>query len=196
MNKSILSLFATIGMISSAVATDLPSRKIPLPPTRPVASPVEALTPISSNWYAGVNAGSTLGSGDINTKESRGLAGAVVGYQFSPYFRMEGDFTNRFSGKNTRDGQAVIANGIVQLPLQSAVTPYVLGGIGYGFNYYGDKHNNAAALFNVGGGARYALSNTLELDGRYKYVQKFHDHSSNANKLDENQVTLGVNYKF
>ena len=188
MKKTIMAMVATLAMVSAAGATDLPSR-------RPAAAPVAASVDYPSNWYAGVNAGSTAGTDKFSFDGSRGVIGGVVGYMANPFLRVEGDFTNRFSGSNTKDGQMATANAIVQHSIPgTAFTPYVLGGVGYGWNYYGNRKGDAAALWNVGGGVRYAVNKSWELDARYKYVQQFRKFGTDH--FNENVVTVGANYRF
>jgi opacity protein-like surface antigen len=190
MKKTIMAMVATLAMASAASASDLPGRN-----SAPAPTPARADYPTS--WYVGVNAGSTAGTDKFSFDGSRGVIGGVAGYEVNSFLRVEGAFTNRFSGSNTKDGQMATANAIGQYTIPgTAITPYVLGGVGYGWNYYGDPDGKAAALWNAGGGVRYAVSKNWEIDGRYKYIQQFKSYGDDGRKGNENSLTAGVNYKF
>jgi outer membrane immunogenic protein len=192
MKKTILAFAATLAMAATAIAADIPSRKAPIAPVFASATQV-------SPWYVGVQAGATAGNKDrFGFDGSTAIFGVIAGYEVNPFLRLEGNFVNRFSNGNLPSGQAVTANVIGQYTISgTGFTPYVLGGVGYGWNIYGDPtSNDGAALWNIGGGVRYALNANWEVDARYRYVQQFKSYVPSGEKLNENIVTLGVNYRF
>jgi outer membrane immunogenic protein len=193
MKKTILALAATLTMAATAIAADLPAR------SAPPAPPVFTNATTASPWYVGVQAGMTAGNKDrFDFNDSSAVFGVVAGYEVNPFLRLEGNFVNRFSRGNLPNGQMATANVIGQYTIPgTAITPYVLGGVGYGWNVYGNPTNsNGAALWNVGGGVRYAVTANWEVDARYRYVQQFKSYVPSGEKLNENIVTLGVNYRF
>jgi outer membrane immunogenic protein len=193
MKKTILALAATLAMAATAVASDIPSRSYPAAP------PVFATATTYSPWYVGVQAGMTAGNKDRFTfNDSTPVFGVIAGYEVNPFLRLEGSFLNRFSRGDVTSGQMATANVIGQYTVPgTAFTPYVLGGVGYGWNVYGNPVNSGgAALWNIGGGVRYAVNANWEVDARYRYVQQFKSYVPSGNKLNENIVTLGVNYRF
>jgi outer membrane immunogenic protein len=193
MKKTILALAATLAMAATAVAADIPSRSAP--PAPPVFTSAAKVSP----WYVGVQAGATAGNKDnFSFDNSAAVFGVVAGYEVNPFLRLEGNVVNRFSRGHLPDGQAVTANVIGQYTVPgTAFTPYVLGGVGYGWNLYGNPINgNGAALWNIGAGVRYAVNANWEVDARYRYVQQFRTYAPIDEKLNENIVTLGVNYRF
>lgn len=196
MKKTIMAVVATLGIATTALAGDLPSRKAaPQPPVfTQVSSPL-------SGWYVGVDAGATTGSNLSTNNNGRAVVGGRVGYEVNPFLRLEGDFTNRFGSNNVRSGQMVTGNVIPQFTIPgTAITPYALGGVGYGWGYYGGLNGGAQPLWNVGGGVRYALNKNWEVDARYRHVQGFNAYQvnvpNNASKPHDNIVTMGLNYKF
>lgn len=194
MKKTILAFAATLAMAFSAVAADLPSRTAP-------AAPVYSSIPYPTPWYVGVQAGVTAGTSNYlgYGNDSNFVLGVVGGYEFNPFLRGELNFVNRFSSNGLSDGQALTANVIGQYAIPgTAFTPYVLGGIGYGWNLYGQPFNNGSGAphWNIGAGVRYALNQNWEVDARYRYLQQFSTYFPLTDKLNENIVTLGVNYRF
>lgn len=165
----------TSAIATSAVAADLPSRTTaPLPPQRPVATS-------DAGFYAGVRGGIVF-TDNIT-------AGVGAGYQFNRFVRAEGNYDYLNNDKNTTNGlssSVVTGNLIGQYPFSSVpLTPYVLAGVGYRWS---DAKNEP--VWNVGAGARYAVTQNVELDARYRYVSSF------QNERQGNAFTLGLNYKF
>jgi len=170
MNKTLITLAAVL-VSGVAAAGDLPSRKTaPLPPERPVED---------SGFYAGVRGGVVF-SDNIT-------AGVGAGYQFNKFVRAEANYdylnndNNRTNGLTSNIGTV---NMIGQYQV-SVFTPYVLAGIGYRWS---DAKNEP--VWNVGAGARYAVTENVELDARYRYISSF------QNERQGNAFTLGLNYKF
>jgi opacity protein-like surface antigen len=192
MKKTILALAATLTMAASAaIAADLPSRR--------AATSLPVFATELSPWYVGVQAGLPAGNRDrLELDTSAAILGLTAGYEVNPFLRLEGNFVNRSTKNDATAGQMATANAIGQLTIPGTViTPYVMGGVGYGWNAYGDPNNGyGAALWNIGGGVRVALTDNWELDGRYRYVQQFKSYVPSGEKINENIVTLGVNYRF
>lgn len=165
---------AVVLSATTAFAADLPSRKY-----APPAPVVER--PAHMPFFIGLNAGGT-------TKTENGTVGAVAGYEFNQYFRAEGTYDHYF-GKSVPFGpniveDAVALNGVVSYPF-GAFSPYALAGVGYRWS---DVANEG--IYNVGLGARYALTERVELDGRYRFISNF------DNNRTDNVFTVGMNVKF
>lgn len=195
MKKLISALFALFVGASVATAADLPSRSAA---SAPVVS-TNAFT--LSGWYAGGYVGANAVNYDsITWKSTPILVGALVGYEWNTYFRTEAtfDYTTKAEPTTNEAGQAVFANAVIQYPIGWGITPYVLAGTGFGWNAWGkgvagaNFADDARALYNVGGGVRYAVTNRWEIDGRYRYVNAW-----SGDKFDNNHVvSIGANYKF
>lgn len=184
-----------IAMITAIVAMPAIAADVPFPPRR-TADPIFTQAEATKDWYVGFRAGATAGDRTRFTLEDgRAVAGAAIGYEINPWLRVEADLTNRFGAG--RGGQMLTGNAIGQHTIQGTnFTPYVLAGVGAGWNQYGDAKGNAASLWNVGGGVRYAINKTWELDARYRYVQQFERQAPGADKRNESLITTGVNYRF
>lgn len=192
--KTLLTAFvAFVASSAIALAADLPSRKAAAEPT--AATNAFAL----SGWYAGgyVGGNNTSYRG-LNVGDTAFVMGGVVGYEWNEYLRTEVTFDNtaKASPTTAKHGQALFANAILQYPVGWGLTPYVLGGTGFGWNAWGKGDSgitdDAKAIYNVGGGLRYAVTDRFELDGRYRYVNAY----SGTKFKNNNVVTLGANYKF
>jgi opacity protein-like surface antigen len=192
MKKLIIAMFALVAGASVAFAADLPSKSAPAAP-----SPVSTSAFDLSGWYVGGFAGGNFAkwsSIDLNTTSK--VFGGVAGYEWNKYLRTEltADYNTQTTPTTTSAGQTVFANATVGYPVGFGFTPYVLGGVGYGWGSW-DRivgTNKDRTLYNIGGGIRYDIARNWELDARYRYIQSLTDNKFNNNQI----VTMGVNYKF
>ena len=193
MKKTLASLLASVALLGSALAADLPSKTAP-------AVPAAATSAFGlSGFYVGGNVGTNYAKfADYTWNTSPYTIGAVGGYEWNRYFRTEAtfDYTSKEKPTTTQAGQLVFANAVVQYPVGFGVTPYAFAGTGFGWNAWGkgqkDFTDDAKALYNVGAGARYELSKNFELDGRYRYIQSYEGVKFKNNNI----VSVGANYKF
>jgi len=151
----------------------------------------QAADPVNAD-RSGLYIGGNLGSSTDN--KSRIDLGGAVGYQVGPYARVEADFDHAWRSNGV--GNMAMANAIGQYRIpNSTLTPYVLAGVGVGIDKFGATHTgNSQALYNVGAGMRVAVSESVELDARYRMV-----HTVDSNKVatrDQNLFTLGAAYRF
>jgi opacity protein-like surface antigen len=194
MKKLITALTALVATASVAMAADLPSRKAPV-------APVSTNAFTLSGWYAGGFVGGNVANWDnVSWDKTPAVFGALVGYEWNPYFRTEAtfDYTTKAAPTTSEAGQTVFANAVVQYPIGFGFTPYAFAGTGFGWNAWGkgvsgaNFVDDAKLLYNVGGGVRYAVTERIDIDGRYRYINAY-----SGTKFDNNHVvTLGANYKF
>jgi len=170
--RNTLAALAVVLGATSAVAADLPGKSAP-------AAPAPIFT--SKAFYAGVNAGGVVTDG-FNT-DAPWTIGVVGGYNvvsLGPIgVAAEGTYDYKKGGTND------VAGNVVGGYKFGSFTPYALVGVGY---RWADIKNEA--IWNVGGGVKYSLSSTLDIDGRYRRVDNFDRNSA------EDRVSVGVNYKF
>lgn len=172
--KNIVMGLVGVIVAGSAIAGDLPSRKTaPLPPVRPAEFNV-----VEPQFYVGVNAGVAA------TDKTDTFVGASAGWQVNPFLRLEGTYDYNWKNNTAFNSNALTGNVIGQYRYGS-FTPYVLAGAGYRWMKHSDE-----AIWNVGGGVRYAITKNVEADLRYRYVAGFDTRSH------DNIVTLGLNYRF
>lgn len=192
MKKLITALVALVAVTSTAVAADLPSRGTA---PAPVSTSVFGL----NGFYVGGSVGGNFATFDnVSYDKTPIFVGLTAGYQWNRYFRTEAtfDYSTKAAPTTSEAGQTVFANAVVQYPIGFGVTPYAFGGVGFGWNAWGkgasDFIDDAKPLYNIGGGLRFDLTKSIELDGRYRYIQAI-----NGYKIDNNHViSLGANYKF
>lgn len=149
------------------------------------ADPVKA---DRSGFYAGGSLGSST------DEKSRIDLGVNAGYQFGSYVRAEVDVDHAW--KTHGDGNMLTGNVIGQYRIpNSTVTPYVLVGAGYGFDKLGSLKGGAATpVGNVGAGVRIGLSESVDLDFRYREVRALRD--LNASNKQLHLFSAGVDYRF
>ena len=170
--RNTLAALAVVLGATSAVAADLPGKSAPAAP-----APIFA----SKAFYAGVNAGGVVTDG-INT-DAPWTLGVVGGYNVASLgpigVAVEGTYDY------TKGGTSDVAGNVVGGYKFGSFTPYALVGVGY---RWADIKNES--IWNVGGGVKFSLTSSLDLDARYRHVDNF---DRNAG---EDRATLGVNYKF
>lgn len=174
MLRSILIGMVSAAAITAASASDLPKRSAPLPPGVPTVFETD------SGFYAGVNAGLVRAERDASF-------GASLGYQFNKYLRAEGTYDYRYNEDNAATkltSSTVMGNAVLQFPV-GAFTPYALAGSGYRWS---DLKNEQ--VWNVGGGVRYGVTRSVDVDARYRYIANY------DNKRDDNVFTVGLTFKF
>jgi opacity protein-like surface antigen len=139
--------------------------------------------------YLGANVGTTfLDRSDVTL-------GAVAGYQFSPVWGAEVtyDYLRFNSASPFRNAQQVFVNGTYGRPV-AGVTPYVLAGVGLGWNNLGtNSTGDAQALYNVGAGVRVPVTARVDVDARYRYLGTF---NNNQNLPNAHVVTVGARLRF
>jgi opacity protein-like surface antigen len=177
MNKLIISFVALVAA-TAANATDLPSKSTPTPPKKP------ALADTEKNVYGGLNGGFVVTDGiNKNSPWTVGLVGGYNVYRFAGInVAAEGTYDYSKGKVNTLAINSVVG---YDAPF---VTPYALVGVGYRTESRKDRN-----IWNYGGGVRYNLTSSIELDGRYRRTE---DLKTEPNSKAEDRVTLGVNYKF
>jgi opacity protein-like surface antigen len=182
MNKLVTAVLALLATAVAANAANLPEKK-----ATPVAPVIEA----PASWYVGVNGGANYHTGDsISTVP--GVAGFVVGYNFNKQVAVEGTYDYYFKNDGRKDNQRGAVN-VLYSPFEVfGFKPYALAGVGAEARDTAIvKNGDARAIYNVGGGVKYAFTKSWDADVRYRYVSDW------AGKdRDSNVVTFGVNYKF
>ena len=139
----------------------------------------------------GIYVGGSLGTQLDQHKQA--TVGVTAGYQVVPYARVELEYNNMWQRRT--QGQSLFAHGIAQYRIPNTrFTPYALAGVGVGFNSLGSaREGDGKMLYDLGGGVRYAVTDSIELDARYRNVRAF-DTATRNRAADV--VSLGVNYRF
>lgn len=164
---------------SMAVAADLPSRMAPPAPVFTATAPAAA-----TGFYAGVR-------GSYATEFEKGAVGANVGYEYGS-LRFEGAYDRLGLGKA---GVNMLTGNVIYGYKLGNLTPYVLGGAGFASGQ-GFQFDVNHAVYNVGGGVRFAVTEKIELDGRYRFVQAIRKDGVTGERAYDHLLTAGVNYKF
>lgn len=184
MKKLMIAISMIAMMGGAALAADLPAKS-------QVSADKQLAIAVANDahWYVGVNTGFNYLDG-VSIDDSQKILGATVGYQYNRNVAAELAFTQFFEQDGLADeGQALVLNGIALLPTGTAFTPYALAGVGAGFNGLGDN-GDAQAIYNLGAGVRYAVTESVDLDLRYTHVDAW------ESSIDTDAVTVGAAFKF
>jgi opacity protein-like surface antigen len=177
--KSLGAALALAFMSSAVLASDLPSRAA-------APAPVFTAAPAAvTGFYAGVR-------GSYATELEKGAVGANAGYEYGN-LRFEGNYDRLglgSTGVNLATGNVIYGYKLGNL------TPYVLGGAGVAGKDGDFKLDVNHAVYNVGGGVRFAVTEKIELDGRYRFVQAIRKDGVTGERAYDHLFTAGVNYKF
>lgn len=180
MQKTIVAALALLASASVASASDLPSRKAPAAPALPTLA--------QAPFYAGVNVGANW------SEDARVYSGgAVAGWNVLPFLAVEGtyDFSRPQAkvGGDWNYGNTFAVNIVPQYKIPNVnLTIYGIGGIGYRWNSVTSDYS----VYNIGVGAKYEFTPSIELDVRYRRI----DAIEKVNRNAEDRITTGVNYKF
>ena len=120
-----------------------------------------------------------------------------IGYQFDQNFRA--DLTYNRTGDYTIAPGASLSTSTVlgtvyyDFKNDSALTPYIGAGVGYGWQYgTGTAFDSNGIAIGLNAGVAYEFTNNLALDVGYR----FHDIFANNQNTPEHQVTAGLRVKF
>jgi len=182
MKRTITTLAILAAAVTSAVASDLPSKISP-------AAPAPVFT--QSNYYVGVNAGT-----DTATKKIYS-GGITAGATVLPYLAAEAAYDFGYA-KDAVKGyhqktDSLALNVIPQYKVFGTdFTAYALAGVGYKYDAITSNTTKNDAFYNVGGGLKYEFVKNIDLDARYRYS----DALKTTDKNSDQRITLGVDYKF
>lgn len=183
MMKMMIAAIGAAMVAGSALAADLPKKQARLDQQLTVAVAND------SHWYVSANGGFNYLDG-VSIDDSQKSLGAVIGYRYNPNIAAELAFTQFFEQDGIADdGQALVVNGIASLPTGTVFTPYLLAGVGAGFNGLGHG-DDPQAIYNLGGGLRYSVNESVDLDVRYTHVDAW------ESSIDNDSVTAGISFKF
>ena len=156
-----------------------------------VASAAQAATAnptrqsVVGNLYLGVNAGTKMDRTDAN-------AGVVLGSYVNKRVAVEADYDFAHPDAavaGVRDySYTVTANVLPTMRLTDTFAVYGLVGAGYSWH---DVETDRV-VYAVGAGAKFALTQRLELDARYRYI----DTKNSKVAGNEDRLSLGLNVKF
>ncbi len=158
--------------------------------------------------YTGLN----LGVANANVRMPNGVdqdtqtvAGVVIGYQFTPYLAIEGQYTGIGKVTDNRSGSAkadaLSLTGVATLPLNDAFSVYGKLGVAAtkskvsaNLSDYNDATRTGATF---GVGAEYRFDKTLSMRVGWDHYQAEVDKSAGGSKqFDSNVGSVGVVYRF
>ena len=179
MQKTILATLAVLASMSVATATDLPSKAAPVAPVAPA---------FTQFGYIGLNAGAVKGTDRVYS------GGAVAGWNASSFLAVEGQYSYNYDNNNTgtraHNTHTLTTSVLPQYRIPGTdLTPYLMAGAGYRWDNETANHT----VYNLGGGVKYDLTKSIQLDGRFTRTEAF---DTAKYRGYEDKFTAGVNYKF
>jgi opacity protein-like surface antigen len=184
----------------------------------------------ASGWYGSINAGMGIvpdgdidvtivgegsGTGELSYDAGFTLGGAI-GYMMEQ-FRVEGEISYQANdidnisgpgGSESLNGDVsaltFLANGYLDLATGGPLTPYITAGIGYSnveADIEGGSDDDNLFTYQLGVGLGYAMSETVTLDLRYRYLG-FEDYEysdaegSLSAEISSHNITAGLRFVF
>lgn len=179
--SALLAATATVAFAGVAHAAD-PIRPVPVVPVSPIASAFDW-----NGFYAGVRAGGQHQVAPVNTTDW--LLGAEIGVNAAfDMFVLGAELAVDaiFATPNTYAyGEATVRAGVLLTP-----EALLYATVGYGTDF-GAAAPAAGAHLLAGGGAEFALTDSVSLDARYVYGW-----SQTAGNTDIHKFTIGANFHF
>ena len=179
MKKTIVALALALSTVSAA-ATDTSSIPSRSNPTAPVGGAL-----VEPKMWVGVNGG--ISATDGVNRDAPWTIGVVGGYNVARLGPLGLGVEGAYDYKKN-DTQTVFGNVLTSFSVGS-FTPYALAGVGYRWDASAAREVNEK-VWNVGGGVKYSLTRSLEVDTRYRRIEDF------DRARPDDRVTIGVNFKF
>ena len=185
----------------------------------------------ATGWYGSVNAGLAImpdsdfdvnivgfGSGTADLSYDTGfIIGGAVGYM-KEKFRFEGELSYQTSDMDSLSGPGgsvsingdlsaltFLVNGYFDFATGGPLTPYITAGIGYSsvdVDFEGASDDDNLLTYQLGFGVGYAMSETVTLDLRYRYLG-FDDYEysevgvgSLSVEASSHNLTAGLRFAF
>lgn len=186
-----MNIFKTV-LLAGAMSLPLVSGANAADPNPDV--PSDAAT--TSGFYLRGDAGASFLNWSGGSNDTSWVAGGGVGYQYNDFLRM--DATIDRSGAytiapgSTINTTALMGNVYVDIKNSTAFTPYIGGGIGYGWVSGPVYPGNNGLALGLAAGVSVDMTTNLALDVGYRY----RDIGSSLPHTQEHQVTAGLRFKF
>lgn len=160
------------------------------------SAPVQSDVVDSSGLYVRGDFGASYLDWATHNHDTTWTAGGGIGYQFNDFLRS--DVTADWSGGyNIGSGAtlyttAVLGNVYLDWKNSTAFTPYIGGGVGYGWAQGPGFTNDSGLAFGLTAGVSVDMTSNLALDVGYHY----RDIMISGVDPSEHQVTAGLRFKF
>jgi opacity protein-like surface antigen len=192
MNKMIrASLLGSAMMLAMATASQAAD---------PYAPPPVAETPqdyAKMGWYLRGDIGWSFLEWSGGEDDNAFALGGGVGYQFNDYLRsdLRVDWAGNYDigGGDDMGVTTVLGNLYLDVPTGTMITPYVGGGIGYGWTSVDGAGDDGDGLaWAISAGASVDLSESIAMDVGYR----FRDVMVSGENPTEHQIMTGLRFKF
>lgn len=128
--------------------------------------------------YVGIHTGTNFG------KNRSTPVGVVVGRELNKNVTVEGSYEYLAKTKGNPSAEHRVSGNVLLGTQVGVAKPYVLGGVGYEWG------NQDRAVWAVGAGSKFALTQTVDADIRYRYIDGF------SKGRGDHVVTVGLNVNF
>lgn len=150
----------------------------------------------TSGFYLRGDAGASFLNWSGGDDDTSYVAGGGFGYQFNDNFRA--DVTAEFSGNYSvapgakLDTTIILGNAYFDLKNDTMFTPYVGGGLGYGYAQGSGINDDSGFAAGLAAGVSVDMTTNLALDVGYRFRTIMID----GDDPMEHQVTAGIRFKF
>jgi opacity protein-like surface antigen len=162
-------------------------------------APPPAETPqqyAAMGWYLRGDIGWSFLDWSGGDDDSAVTVGGGIGYQFNDYLRTDVrvDWAGNYDvgGGDDMGITSVLGNLYLDIPTNTIITPYVGGGVGYGWVSGGGGGDDDGVAWALTAGASVNLSESADIDIGYR----FRDVSISGSDPYEHQVLTGLRFKF
>jgi opacity protein-like surface antigen len=177
----------TIGFAGQAFAADY------TPPVQPEAAPTPEQYEQMGFYLRGDIGWSFL---QWSENDNALAIGGGVGYQFNDYLRSDVrvDWSGNYEVGPDADLNMTTALGnlYVDIPTESIFTPYVGGGLGYGWANIENAEDKSGLTYSLMAGVSIDLSESVELDAGYRYREIVDE----GRDPKDHSVLGGIRFKF
>jgi opacity protein-like surface antigen len=165
----------------------------------PYTPPVAAETPqdyANMGWYLRGDIGWSFLRWSGGDDDSAVSLGGGVGYQFNDYLRSDlrvdwaGDYD--IGGGADMNVTTILGNLYLDVPTGTMITPYVGGGVGYGWASVDGGSDDSGVAWSLMAGASIDLSQSAAIDIGYR----FRDLAVSGDNPLEHQILTGLRFKF
>lgn len=183
-------------LLASVIGLSLQGVARAADPYQPPPAVVEEEVVDNTGFYVRGDLGWSFLDWNQGKNDSAFTGGGGVGYQFNDNLRtdLRADWSGEYNVGWGADMSTatVLGNLYFDIPTQSIFTPYVGAGAGWGWANIQDGPNDDGFTYSLMAGASIDLSESIDLDLGYRFL----DIGVDGSNIQDHQILSGVRLKF